>query len=83
MFSSVASALTTCPSAGAATAVGPAAYSMMVLIVQAASLAVSGVPSDHVPPGLRLNVQSLPSGEVSQDEAQSPSMTRPSSPVAY
>ena len=82
-MSSGASALVTCASAAAATAVGPSAYLSVVLIVQAASSAVSGVPSDHVPPGLSLNVQSLPSADVSHDSAQSPSITSPSAPGAY
>ena len=53
-------------------AVGPFAYLTVVLIVQAASSAVMGVPSDQLVPGARWNVQSRPSGEVSQEVAQSP-----------
>ncbi len=83
VLSSVASALFTWVSAAAATAVGPFAYLIVVLIVQAASSAVSGVSSDHVPPGFRWKVQSLPSADVSQDSAQSPSITSPSAPGAY
>ena len=61
---SVASALLTCATAAAATAVGPFAYLTMVLIVQAASSAVIGLPSDHLVSGFSLNVQSLPSAEM-------------------
>ena len=73
---SVASAFLTCADgAAAATAVGPFWYLTMVLIVQAASSAVIGLPSDHLVSGLSLNVQSLPSAECVQESAQSPTST--------
>ncbi len=72
---SVASALLTCATPAAATAVGPFWYSTVVLIVQAASSAVIGLPSDHLVSGLSLNVQSLPSAECVQESAQSPTST--------
>src|SRR5262245_21481864 len=75
VFSSLASALLTCASAAAATPVGPLAYLTVVLTVHAASSAVSGSPSDQVPPGFRWNVQSSPSDDVSHDSAQSPSIS--------
>ena len=65
-----ASAVFTWASAGAITAVGPAPYFTVVLIVQATSSAVSGCPSDHFVPDLRWKVQSLPSLEVSQESAR-------------
>src|SRR5215208_6186695 len=68
-----ASAFFTWFSADAATAVGPLANFTVVLIVQAASSAVSGLPSDHLPPGRTLKVHVLPSGVCDQDSAQSPS----------
>ena len=43
-------------------------------LVHAASSAVMGDPSDHFVPGTRWNVQSFPSGEVSHDLAQSPTI---------
>ena len=71
MSSSVASALLTVETvyeAQLAAAASP--YLTSVLIVQAASAAVSGLPSDHFAPGCVLNVQVLPSCEVSQLSAQ-------------
>ena len=46
-------------------------YLMSVLILQAASSAVSGWPSDHFAPWTVLNVQVLPSAEVDHDFAKS------------
>ncbi len=67
----------TCPSAGAATAAAPFAYLTIVLIVHAASAAVIGLPSDHFVPERSVNVHVLPSFDVFQDFAQSPSMKYP------
>ncbi len=64
-------------SAAASSAVGPAAYLTIRLPVQAASAAVSGLPSDHLPPGFRWNVQVSPSAECDQLVAQSPSSFGP------
>ena len=63
--------LVACEMYGASTEAGPLAYLMIVLPVQAASSAVRGLPSDHLP-GLRWKVQVLPSLETSQVFAQSP-----------
>ena len=48
-----------------------------MLIVQTASAAVSGLPSDHLPPLRSLNVQVMPSGVCDQLVAQSPCSLRP------
>ncbi len=72
-----ASMLLTWVRAAATAAVGPAAYFTMVLPVQAASSAVSGLPSDHFPPGFRWNVHVRPSGVFVQLVAQSPSSFSP------
>ena len=69
--------LVTCESAAATAAVGPLAYLTTRLPVQAASAAVSGLPSDHLPPGLRWNVQVSPLGACVQLVAQSPSSFSP------
>src|SRR5690348_1915506 len=66
-----ASMLFTCVSAAATAAVGPAWYLTIVLPVQAASSAVSGLPSDHLPPGFRWNVQVRSSDDLVQLVAQS------------
>src|SRR5918999_6116464 len=58
-------------------AVGPARYLRMVFPVHAASAAVRGLPSDHLPPGLRLKVHVRPSGVCDQSSAQSPSILIP------
>src|SRR4029453_7391735 len=60
------------------TAVAPSAYLSVVLIVQAASSAVIGLPSDHFEPERSLNVQDLPSFEWLHDFAQSLVMKYPS-----
>src|SRR3954454_11623217 len=73
-----ASTFVACVRNGASTPVAPSAYLMIVLPVQAASSAVRGWPSDHLP-GLTLNVHTRPSGEVSQLLAQSPSILKSSS----
>ena len=57
--------------------VAPDLYLRMVLIVQAASLEVSGTPSDHLPPPIRWNVQTRPSALCVQLFAQSPWSFRP------
>ena len=67
-----ADALFTWLRAGAATAVGPFWYLTTVSIVHAASVAVSGCPSDHLVPERSLNVQVLPSFDFDHDVAQSP-----------
>ena len=71
-----ASQLATWDRNGASEAVGPPLYCTIVLQVQAPSSAVRGVPSDQEP-GLTLNVHVLPSGDVSQLSAQSPSNSKP------
>ena len=72
-----ASMLFTWVSAAATAAVGPAWYFMIVFPVHAASSAVSGLPSDHLPPGFRWNVHVRPSGDLVQLVAQSPSSFSP------
>ncbi len=52
-------------------AVAPLAYFRMVANVQAASAAVSGLPSDHFAPGWVWNVHVLPSGLTDQLRAKS------------
>ena len=64
-----------CETNGASEAVGPLANLRIVLPVQAASSAVSGFPSDHLP-GLTVNVQVRPSLDVFQDVAQSPTILK-------
>ena len=66
-----ASMLFTCVSAAATAAVGPAWYFTIVFPVQAASSAVSGFPSDHLPPGFRWNVHVRSSDDFVQLVAQS------------
>ena len=67
--------LVACEMNGASDAAGPFAYLRIVLPVQAASSAVSGLPSDHLP-GLSVNVQVRPSFEVFHDFAQSPTILK-------
>ena len=76
VFGSVASIDVTWVSAAASTADPPLAYFTIVFPVQAASSAVNGVPSVHLPPGFRWNVQVFPSVDVSQLVAQSPMIVR-------
>src|SRR5262249_55490392 len=80
VWSSGALNLTACEMNGASAAVAPALYFMTRLPVHTASLAVSGRPSDQKP-GLTLKVQVLPSFDVVQDFAQSPSMATCPGPV--
>src|ERR1700693_4128979 len=68
-----AAMLVMCVSGAAVSDVAPAAYLTIRLPVQAASAAVSGLPSDHLPPALRWNVHVSPSDECDQLVAQSPS----------
>src|SRR5262249_8680947 len=63
-----------CWSDAAWTAVAPLAYLIGVLIVQAASSAGSGCPSDHFVSPCSLNVHTLPPWVVFHDFAQSPTM---------
>ena len=63
-----ADSLVACEMKGASEAAAPFLNLRMVLPVQAASSAVSGLPSDHLP-GLTLNVQVSPSFEVVHDFA--------------
>src|SRR4051812_37821448 len=80
VWSSGAENFTACEMNGARFAVGPLLYFSTRLPVQTASFAVSGLPSDQKP-GFTLKVQVLPSLEVVQDFAQSPSMASCSGPV--
>ncbi len=63
--------LVACEMNGASDAAGPFANFRIVLPVQAASSAVRGLPSDHLP-GLSVKVQVRPSFDVFHDLAQSP-----------
>ena len=60
MSASGAVALTMCATSPAELAVGPLWYFKIVVKVQAASAAVSGLPSDHFAPLTVWNVQTLP-----------------------
>src|SRR5690242_11017479 len=64
-------ALVMCATSPAAFAAPPAAYLMSVLIVQAASLAVSGLPSVQTACARVLNVQVLPPFDGFQEVAKS------------
>src|SRR3954462_6679144 len=61
-----------CERNGASVDVVVLANLMIRLPVQAPSSAVSGLPSDHFPPGFRWNVHVRPSFDVVQSLAQSP-----------
>src|SRR6185503_1466069 len=67
--SSVALKFLTPSSDDASSAVGPLAYLSTVLPVHATSSAVSGLPSDHLPPGCRWNVHTRPFAECSHFSA--------------
>ena len=71
MFASGASAFVMWAISPAEFAAPPSLYLTSVLIVQAASSAVSGWPSDHFAPSTVLNVQVFPSAEVDHDLAKS------------
>ena len=60
-----------CEIDGARSEVAVAAYFRTVLPVHAASDAVTGTPSDHLPPLFSVNVQVLPSADVVQFVARS------------
>ncbi len=57
--------------------VAPDRYLSVVWIVHTASCAVSGTPSDHLPPGRRWNVHTRPSALCVQLFAQSPTSFSP------
>src|SRR5437763_992629 len=59
-----------CETRPATFAVAPLLYLRSVLIVQAASAAVSGLPSLHLAFGWVLNVHDLPSFEARHDRAE-------------
>ena len=76
MVGLVACAPVTCASAPAAVAVGPFTYFSSMLMVQAASAAVSGFPSDHLAFGRVWKVQVRPSGDSVQLVAKSGTISR-------
>jgi hypothetical protein len=68
-----------CATRPASWPVGPFWNLIIMLIVKAASFAVSGCPSDHLAPGTVWKVHVFPSGEVSHFVANEGIMFRPAS----